>query len=108
MGQTVWGGRAGDSAAGISWDWIEVAEGIVAIADPMMMTTNLRLLGSEGEVLTAYEVAPHLNRLVHRLPWQVEVGRVLEQMLHQPQRPQIPFTGFTSKSLSVGAVTWRT
>ncbi|HEU4459497.1 MAG TPA: hypothetical protein VFR90_10275 [Methylibium sp.] len=78
MGQTVWGGRAGDAAAGISWDWIEVAEGIVAIADPMMMTSNLRLIGSEGEVLTAHEAAPHLNRFVRSLPWQAEIWRMLE------------------------------
>jgi hypothetical protein len=79
MGQTVWGGRAGDTAAGISWDWIEVAEGIVAIADPMMMTTNLRLIGDEDEVLTAHETAPYLNNLVRSLPWQSEVWRALEQ-----------------------------
>lgn len=84
MGQTVWGGRAGDTAAGISWDWIEVADGIVAIADPMMMTTNLRLLGSEGEVLTSHEVAPHLNAIVHRLPWQAEVRQALGQATAPP------------------------
>lgn len=78
MGQTVWGGRAGDSAAGVSWDWIEVAEGIVAIADPMMMISNLRLLGPEGEVLTAHEIAPYLNEIVHRLPWQSEVHRAID------------------------------
>lgn len=78
MGQTVWGGRAGDSAAGVSWDWIEVAEGIVAIADPMMMISNLRLLGPDGEVLTAHEVAPYLNEIVHRLPWQSEVHRAID------------------------------
>ncbi|QAZ39534.1 hypothetical protein C1M51_08855 [Methylibium sp. Pch-M] len=108
MGQTVWGGRAGDSAAGISWDWIEVSEGIIAIADPMMMITNLRLLGSEGEVLTAHEVAPHLNGLVHRLPWQAEVSRALEQTQHALPRPAVPFAGITSKSLSAGAGGWLT
>ena len=106
MGQTVWGGRAGDSAAGISWDWIEVSEGIVAIADPMMMTTNLRLLGAEGEVLTAHEVAPHLNSLVHRLPWQAEVSRAHQQVQHQPPRPPALFAGVTSRSLSAGVSGW--
>ncbi|MGH6610002.1 MAG: hypothetical protein ACRECQ_07085 [Burkholderiaceae bacterium] len=76
-GQTVWGGRAADSAAGISWDWIEVTAGVVAIADPMMMITNLRVIGREGEVLTAYEAAPHLNGIVHGLAWQAEVQRAL-------------------------------
>lgn len=79
MGQTAWGGRAGDSAAGLSWDWIEVADGIYAVADPMTMTTNLRVLGPEGEVLTAHSAAPHLNRLVHGLPWQAEVARAVAE-----------------------------
>lgn len=88
-GQTVWGGRCGEAAAGISWDWIEVCEGIVAIADPMMMITNLRLLGSEGEVLTAHDIAPHLNDIVHRLPWQNEVRQAIEQASEPAQAPQI-------------------
>lgn len=85
MGQTVWGGRAADSAAGLSWDWIEVAEGIIAVADPMMMVTNLRLIGSEGEVLTALQAAPHLNGIACRLPWQTEVLRTLAQIRHDSQ-----------------------
>jgi hypothetical protein len=44
----------------------------------MMMTSNLRLIGSEGEVLTAHEAAPHLNRFVRSLPWQAEIWRMLE------------------------------
>jgi hypothetical protein len=76
-GQTAWGGRAADSVAGLSWDWIEIADGVIAIADPMTMTTNLRLLGSEGEVLTAHSAAPHLNRIAHQLPWQAEVRHAL-------------------------------
>lgn len=90
MGQTVWGGRAADSAAGISWDWIEVAPGIVAISDPMMMITNLRVLGREGEVLTAHEAAPHLNRLVNRLPWQAEVQKALNEMARQQPQGNTP------------------
>jgi hypothetical protein len=79
-GQTVWGGRAGDSSAGLSWDWIEIDEGIVAIADPMSMTTNLRLLGPDGAVLTTYATAPYLNRLVHALAWQPEVLRSIAEI----------------------------
>lgn len=85
-GQTVWGGRAADSAAGVSWDWIEVAPGVIAIADPMMMITNLRLIGSEGEVLTAHEAAPHINGIVHGLPWQAEVQRALEASQREESR----------------------
>ncbi len=87
MGQAVWGGRCADSAAGVSWDWIEIAAGVIAIADPMMMISNLRVLGGDGEVLTAYEAAPHLNGIVNRLPWQAEVERVLADLhRHEPRR----------------------
>ena len=32
-GQTVWGSPSSDQAAGVAWDWIEVREGVVAMAD---------------------------------------------------------------------------
>ena len=80
-GQTVWGitsvDGAPDAPAGVAWDWIEITDGVVAMADPMALVTNLRLIGSHGEVLTAPEAALHLNELVHTLPWQDEVQRVM-------------------------------
>lgn len=81
-GQTLWGDPEGDQAAGLAWDWIELAQGVVAMADPMAVITNVRLLGPGGEVLTAIEAAPHLNGLVHALPWQCEVQRTLAQIRH--------------------------
>jgi hypothetical protein len=82
-GQTVWVWplEAGEEA-GMAWDWVEVARGVVAIADPMSVVTNLRLLGAEGEVLTAWQAARHLNQMVHGLPWQSEVERALAQVEH--------------------------
>lgn len=77
-GQTVWGAMSEDGEAGVAWDWIQIMPGIVAMADPMAVVTNLRLLGPEGEVLTAWEAARHLNEIVHALPWQNEVQRALQ------------------------------
>lgn len=76
-GQTLWGGTSADGHAGVAWDWIQIACGVVAMADPMSVITNLRLLGDEGEVLTAFEAARFLNEIVHALPWQTEVARAL-------------------------------
>lgn len=76
-GQTMWGGRAADGEAGVAWDWVQISHGLVAMADPMAVVTNLRLLGQAGEVLTALEAACYLNEIVHRLPWQHEVARAL-------------------------------
>jgi hypothetical protein len=107
MGQTAWGGRAGDSAAGLSWDWIEIADGVVAVADPMTMTSNLRVLGTEGEVLTAHSAAPHLNRLLHGLPWQAEVRRAIaEAEAHAERalmsRPSRQRSGSASRPMALG------
>ena len=76
-GQTVWAMAADEGQAGMAWDWVQIASGVVAIADPMAVVTNLRLVGDQGEVLTAQQSALVLNKLVHRLPWQAEVQRAL-------------------------------
>ena len=77
-GQTMWGASAGYGEAGVAWDWVRIARGVVAIADPMAVVTNLRFVGDEGEVLTAVEAARFLNEIVHQLPWQSEVARALQ------------------------------
>lgn len=77
-GQTLWGGPIDEGEAGLAWDWVQLSRGVVAMADPMCVITNLRLLGPAGEVLTAFETARHLNELVCALPWQTEVRRALQ------------------------------
>ncbi|MDE2612108.1 MAG: hypothetical protein KGL78_01600 [Burkholderiales bacterium] len=81
-GQTVWATQGDDGSAGMAWDWVEVTQGIVTMADPMSVITNLRLLGGEGEVLTAYAAARYLNEFVRALPWQSEVHRALRGLTH--------------------------
>lgn len=77
-GQTIWAGVSDDGEAGMAWDWVQLSRGIVAMADPMAVVTNLRLLGPEGDALSAIETARRLNEIVHGLPWQFEVERALE------------------------------
>ncbi len=77
VGQTVWAASADVGAAGMAWDWVQITHGVVAMADPMSVVTNLRLVGVEGEVLTAQQAACFLNELVRALPWQQEVQRAL-------------------------------
>lgn len=76
-GQTIWGGQSDVGDAGVAWDWVQISGDVVAMADPMSVVTNLRLVGQEGEVLTALESARFLNEIVHALPWQSEVQRAL-------------------------------
>lgn len=78
-GQTLWGGQSDECAAGVAWDWIELRQGVVAMADPLGMVTNLRLLDDHGEALSQTQVAVQLHQLVHALPWQNEVTRALRK-----------------------------
>jgi len=78
-GQTLWGDQSEVCAAGVAWDWVELRQGVVAMADPFGMVTNLRLLDDHGEALSQTQVALQLHQLVHALPWQDEVTRALHQ-----------------------------
>ena len=77
-GQTLWGDASPGRSAGVAWDWVQIQRGVVAIADPLGLITNLKLLDAAGEALSAPQVAMHLNEIVHALPWQSEVQRALE------------------------------
>jgi hypothetical protein len=81
-GQTVWRTDAPEGEAGVAWDWVMLSDDVIAMADPMCVVTNLRLLGQRGEVLTSWEAARHLSRIVYGLPWQGEVQRAVRQQLN--------------------------
>jgi hypothetical protein len=81
-GQTLWGDSTGNVAAGVAWDWVQIQDGVVAIADPFALVTNLQLVGDRGQALTTFEATLRLNQLVHALPWQSEVQRALAQIEH--------------------------
>src|SRR4051812_45236681 len=69
-GSTMWGALFGDATAHMTWDWIEVGRGIVAMVDPLRFTTNMRVLDREGDELNPTQAALHFNRFAQGLPWQ--------------------------------------
>jgi hypothetical protein len=77
-GHTVWGMAAPGGPAGMAWDWMQIPEGVITLADPLALITNLWLLDVHGQVLTPMQAAPHLNGIVRALPWQAAVERVIE------------------------------
>jgi hypothetical protein len=76
-GQTIWAAPAANSQAGMAWDWIQLSAGVVAMADPLSVVTNLRLVSPDGNLLSSLESLRHLNEVVRELAWQDEVERVL-------------------------------
>ena len=78
-GQTFWAWQTTEGGLGMAWDWVQLGHGVLALADPMAVITNLRLVGDEGTVLSAQESVMHVNSIVHSLPWQTEVERALDR-----------------------------
>ena len=76
-GQTLWSSELETGAAALAWDWVCLGEGVVALADPFGLITNLHLVDDYGLPLPTMQVALHLNQLVHKLPWQREVHRAM-------------------------------
>ena len=87
LGQTFWAWHGQEGDVGMAWDWVQLMPGVVALADPMAVVSNLRLVGEAGAVLTALESARHFNCVVRALPWQGEVERALSA-------PACPSLGF--------------
>ena len=81
-GQTVWSTDAPDGEVGVAWDWVMLSDDVIAMADPMCVVTNLRLVGRRGEVLTSWEAARHLSQIVYGLPWQGVVQREVKRHLN--------------------------
>jgi hypothetical protein len=77
MGQTLWHGAEGQGIAGVAWDWVSLPRGLVTMVDPMGLITNLQFVNRAGEVLAPLESARQLNEIVHALPWQNEVRKLL-------------------------------
>lgn len=87
LGQTLWAWHSSEGDVGMAWDWVQLHCGVLAMADPMAVVSNLRLVGDEGELLSPYESARHFNAIVHALPWQQAVEQAVGHALFAPGLP---------------------
>ncbi len=92
-GQTMWGNSSAQGEVGLAWDWMQLEGGVLAMADPMAVITNLRLVGHAGQMLTSYEAAQHYCAMVHALPWQQVVEWAVDQAIEQALAQQAALPG---------------
>lgn len=81
VGATVWVSNAPHEGAAIAWEWAELREGVLAIADPNSLASNIDLIGTPAGLEQADPIARRrlvLNTIVHGLPWQTAVLRELQ------------------------------
>jgi hypothetical protein len=81
-GHAVWVSADDATPAAIAWEWTILSHGAVAIRDPMTVISNLRFALDDANVLDSTQSAPHLNRLIHDLPWQSHALRAFRRQRH--------------------------
>ena len=74
QGETRWAARLDGQWAGLDWEWGEVRPGVVALADPMHLRSNIEWVDASGVPLDGSRGLLHLNELVYRLDWQWAVS----------------------------------
>lgn len=77
-GDTVWVAEDAQGQAGLAWEWIEVQPGVVMLADPNSIITNLQIVDSHNGPVSGLAKTIAVNRLVHALPWQQSVCTQLQ------------------------------
>ena len=76
-GSTVWLGIIAGQHAGLAWEWVELRPGVLMLADPNSITTNLRMVDVAGRRQDELVSTVSLNRLLHQLSWQDAVCEVI-------------------------------
>ena len=73
-GQVLWGVDCEGQMVGMAWDWRELRTDVIAMADPMMVLSNLRLVDEAGIEVTESHRMICLNSAIYRLGWQVQLA----------------------------------
>lgn len=77
VGSTVWVGAIKGAHAGLAWEWVELRPGVLMLADPNSIITNLRVMDVGRQPLNPLDATVSLNTVLHRLPWQERVCTVV-------------------------------
>ena len=113
-GQVVWGDPTGDLPVAVCWDWAEVRIGVVALANPMTVFSNVRLLAEDGAPLSHGQTLLELNGAIHELDWQRQICEELSfrrqrtisasASMNATNRPRMLRAGPMSQNLSMAGL----
>lgn len=91
VGSTVWVGSIDGVYAGLAWEWVELRSGVVMLADPNSIITNVQVVGADRQATDPLDAIVNLNVILHRLPWQDSVGDVLTSARQGRTLEGVPF-----------------
>ena len=68
--------------AWLDWDWVVLSGGIIALANPSDIRSNVVLLDGLNRLLPLHDSAAMLAAIVHSLPWHDRVEILLADYVH--------------------------
>lgn len=86
VGYTTWQSIEAGPMVRLGWDWALIDDGIVVLADPLGINSNLCFL-QERQPVHASRAAAHLNAIVHALPWQATILKALRRLRADGTQP---------------------
>jgi Domain of unknown function (DUF4902) len=76
-GTSMWEVSLAAQTAWLSWDWLALDSGVIALANPIDVRSNAILLDGDDQLLPLHASAAILASIVHDLPWREEVERLV-------------------------------
>lgn len=73
-----------DSHLALAWDWFEAYEGVLALANPVAVVSNLNIMDRSGKALTFRENLIAVNKIVNGLCWQESVAKNIDMVHSRP------------------------
>ena len=107
VGSTVWVGAIDGVYAGLAWEWVELRPGVLMLADPNSIITNLQVMAAGRQrqnPLSPLDATVSLNTVLHRLPWQERVCAMVasSREMRRPDcvpNPEVEAVGESCRSL---------
>lgn len=78
IGYTAWQSVDGGHPVRLGWDWALIDGGVVVVANPMSIHSNLRFTDDSGGPLMECRAVVQLHAIVHALPWQAAILKTLD------------------------------
>ena len=76
-GDTIWMAVDEVGQMGLAWEWVEFQPGLVMLADPNSILTNLTVVDGQQQEVLGLSKTVAINRLVHAMHWQKPVSKLL-------------------------------
>ncbi len=80
QGESVWSMADEDKSIAIYFNWAEISAGVVALADPMAVFSNVVLVDDDDAAeLSVFMAAVYFNQALYDIDWRAPVRERLEQ-----------------------------